>query len=205
MIWTIIFWIDFEIRGISEKKKDSFEWVPPAKLLKNLIFESPKAQKNENLLICSETSETARRPPLSVIFEESAFAPLLEAQSTEAHSRNDRLEDKLSRLERQVEEQRRQTLHLEAIPKMAKQELNTPIRTFNGNCSRKLGAPPHSTLGGEGAQHSPLKQSEVDHRQHTFFLHPEMQNQDLKSAHSLQKSLLAVLSVKRVEENGNLR
>ena len=51
---------------------------------------------------------------------------LLDAHSTEAHSRNDRLEDKLSRLERQVEEQRRQILHLEAIPRMAKQELNTP-------------------------------------------------------------------------------
>ena len=59
---------------------------------------------------------------------------LLDAQSTEAHSRNDRLEDKLSRLERQVEEQRRQILHWEAIPGMAKQELNTPDK----NVQRRL-------------------------------------------------------------------
>ena len=51
---------------------------------------------------------------------------LLDAHSTEAHSRNDRLEDKLIRLERQVEEQRKQILHLEAIPRMAEQECNTP-------------------------------------------------------------------------------
>ena len=34
-----------EIRGIFEKEKDSFEWVPPAKLLLNLIFEARKAKK----------------------------------------------------------------------------------------------------------------------------------------------------------------
>ena len=51
---------------------------------------------------------------------------VLDTHSTEAHSRNDRLEDKLIRLERQVEEQRKQILQLEAIPRMAKQELNTP-------------------------------------------------------------------------------
>ena len=37
-----------------------------------LDFRTSKAQKNENLLI-SETSEIARRAPLGVIFEESAF------------------------------------------------------------------------------------------------------------------------------------
>ena len=51
---------------------------------------------------------------------------LLETRSTETHSRNDRLEDKLIQLERQMEEQRRQILQLEAIPRMAKQELSTP-------------------------------------------------------------------------------
>ena len=47
LIWTIIFGTDFEIRGISEKEKESFERVPPAKLLLNLIFEAPKAQKKK--------------------------------------------------------------------------------------------------------------------------------------------------------------
>ena len=47
LIWTIIFSIDFEIRSISEKEKDSFEWMPGAKLLKNLIFEPPKPQKTK--------------------------------------------------------------------------------------------------------------------------------------------------------------
>ena len=51
---------------------------------------------------------------------------LLEAHSRESHSRNERLEDKLKRLELQVEEQRRQIVQLEAIPRMTKAELNTP-------------------------------------------------------------------------------
>ena len=51
---------------------------------------------------------------------------LLETHSRESHSRNERLEDKLKRLELQVEEQRRQIVHLEAIPRMTKAELNTP-------------------------------------------------------------------------------
>ena len=70
-----MFLIDFQFRGIFEKEKDSFESVPPAKLLQNFVFEASNAEKNENLLICAETSETARRAPLRVIFEESAFAP----------------------------------------------------------------------------------------------------------------------------------
>ena len=41
-------------------------------------------------------------------------------------SRNERLEDKLRGLERQVEEQRRHIVQLEAIPRMTKAELNTP-------------------------------------------------------------------------------
>ena len=53
---------------------------------------------------------------------------LLNTQSTESHSRDDRLEDKLKRLERQVEEQRR---HLESIPRMTKQELTTPDKDIN--------------------------------------------------------------------------
>ena len=63
--------------------------MPPAKLLLNLIFEASNAQKNENLQICAETSETARRAPLSVIFEESVFAPLAEVDS-QAGSRVER-------------------------------------------------------------------------------------------------------------------
>ena len=54
------------------------------------------------------------------------FNELLEANSRESHSRNERLEDKLRRLELQVEEQRRQIVQLEAIPRMTKAELNTP-------------------------------------------------------------------------------
>ena len=55
------FLIEFQKRGISEKEKNSFEWVSPAKLLPNFIFEAPNAQKKEKLQICAETSETARR------------------------------------------------------------------------------------------------------------------------------------------------
>ena len=56
---------------------------------------------------------------------------LLEANSRESHSRNERLEDKLKRLELQVEEQRRQIVQLEAIPRMTKAELNTPEKEVN--------------------------------------------------------------------------
>ena len=56
---------------------------------------------------------------------------LQNSQSNDSHSRNDRLEDKLIRLERQVEEHRRKILHLEAIPKMTKAELNTPDKEVN--------------------------------------------------------------------------
>ena len=45
-------------------------------MLKKLIFEPPKAQKNENLLICAETSKNCPKGPLGAIFEESAFEPL---------------------------------------------------------------------------------------------------------------------------------
>ena len=67
---------------------------------------------------------------------------LLNAQSTETHSQNDRLEDKLRRLERQVEEQRRQILHLGAIPRMTKQELDTPDKDLQ----RKLFQDPLSLI-----------------------------------------------------------
>ena len=64
---------------------------------------------------------------------------LLDAQSTEAHFRNDRLEDKLKRLECQVEEQRRQILHLESIPRMTKQELNTPDKEIQRKLFEEMG------------------------------------------------------------------
>ena len=44
----------------------------------------------------------------------------------DSHSRNERLEDKLRKLEHQIETQRRQIVQLEAIPRMTKAELNTP-------------------------------------------------------------------------------
>ena len=61
IVWTTMLAIDSQNGGISENQKDSFEWAPPAKLLRNVIFEAPNAQKNENLQICAETSETAQR------------------------------------------------------------------------------------------------------------------------------------------------
>ena len=51
---------------------------------------------------------------------------LLDAHSTESLSTNDRLEDKVTRLEGLVEEKRIRIVQLEAIPRMAKAELNTP-------------------------------------------------------------------------------
>ena len=88
---------------------------------------------------------------------------LLDAQSTEAHSRDDRLEDKLKRLERQAEEQRRQILHLESIPRMTKQELNTPDKDlqrklFEGmeqsSQSHSQNDPPGNSSGSNQAQQS---------------------------------------------------
>ena len=82
---------------------------------------------------------------------------LLDAQSTEAHSRNDGLEDKLSRLERQLEEQRRQILHLEAIPRMAKQELNTPDKDVQRKLFQEPGqsSQSHSQNGPPGNSPDP--------------------------------------------------
>ena len=91
---------------------------------------------------------------------------LIEAQSTEAHSRNDRLEDKLKRLECQVEEQRRQILHLESIPRMAKQELNTPDKDIprklfmeQSSQSHSQNDPPGNSSGSNQAQASNPPQS----------------------------------------------
>ena len=93
---------------------------------------------------------------------------LLDAQSTEAHSRNDRLEDKLKRLERQVEEQRRQILHLESIPRMTKQELNTPDKEIQRKLFEGMGQssqshsqndPPGDSLGSNQPQQSTPPQS----------------------------------------------
>ena len=55
-------------------------------------------------------------------------------QSTQSHSVNDRLMEKLIGLERLVEEQRVQIVHLEANARMTKAELNTPDK----NVSREL-------------------------------------------------------------------
>ena len=50
--------------------------------------------------------------------KEIKFNELLEAISRESHFRNERLEDKLRKLEHQIETQRRQIVQLEAIPRM---------------------------------------------------------------------------------------
>ena len=64
---------------------------------------------------------------------------LLEAHSRESHSRNERLEDKLKRLELQVEEQRRQIVQLEVIPRMTKAELNTPEKDVDRRLFHETG------------------------------------------------------------------
>ena len=48
LIWTSVFGIHFEIRGISENEKDSFERVPPAKLLQ-LDFRNSKGRKKTKI------------------------------------------------------------------------------------------------------------------------------------------------------------
>ena len=58
--------------------------------------------------------------------KEIKFNELLEANSRDSHSRNERLKDRLRKLENQLETQRRQIVKLEAIPRMTKAELNTP-------------------------------------------------------------------------------
>ena len=94
-------------------------------------------------------------------------------ETHEAHSRNDRLEDKLKWLERQVEEQRRQILYLESIPRMTKQELNTPDKDpqrklFEGmeqsSQSHSQNDPPGNSSGSNQAQPSnpPQSHSEND-------------------------------------------
>ena len=93
---------------------------------------------------------------------------LLNTHSFEAHSRNDRLEDKLIRLERQVEEQRKQILQLEAIPRMAKQELNTPEKEVprilfgergQSSQSHSPNDPPGNSIDPNNGQHSTPAQS----------------------------------------------
>ena len=88
---------------------------------------------------------------------EIKFDELLEGQSRESHSRNERLEDKLKRLELQVEEQRKQIVHLEAIPRMTKAELETPEKEVNKRLFHESGqssTPPNS--------HSQNAQGETD-------------------------------------------
>ena len=78
---------------------------------------------------------------------EMKFNELLEANSRESHSRNERLEDKLKRLELQAEEQRRQIVQLEAIPRMTKAELETPEKEVNKRLFHEPGqssSPPNS-------------------------------------------------------------
>ena len=62
-------------RPFGPAKAKSSRRVLRTKLLANFLFEAPKAPRQRNLQICAETSETARRAPLAVIFKESAFAP----------------------------------------------------------------------------------------------------------------------------------
>ena len=47
-VWTIIFPINFQNRGISEKEKDSFEWVPDGNLLPT-SFSKPQTPKNREI------------------------------------------------------------------------------------------------------------------------------------------------------------
>ena len=78
---------------------------------------------------------------------EMKFNELLESNSRESHSRNERLEDKLKRLELQVEEQRRQIVQLETIPRMTKAELETPEKEVNKRLFHEPGqasTPPNS-------------------------------------------------------------
>ena len=83
---------------------------------------------------------------------------LLEAHSRESHSRNERLEDKLKKLEHQVESQRRQIVQLEAIPRMTKAELPTPEKEVD----RRLFYQGQSSQPG---QPSPPGQSSQSHSQ----------------------------------------
>ena len=71
--------------------------------------------------------------------KETKITELLEVRSRESHSRNERLEDKLKRLELQVEEQRRQIVQLEAIPRMTKAELNTPDKDIERRLFHETG------------------------------------------------------------------
>ena len=102
--------------------------------------------------------------------KEMKFNELLEANSRESHSRNERLEDKLKRLELQVEEQRRQIVQLEAIPRMTKAELNTPEKEVHKRLFHEPGqssTPPnsHSQNDRPGEfPHSPNAHSHNDKR-----------------------------------------
>ena len=75
--------------------------------------------------------------------KEIKFNELLEANSRDSHSRNERLEDKLRKLEHQIETQRRQIVQLEAIPRMTKAELNTPEKEIDQDCSMIRGSLPN--------------------------------------------------------------
>ena len=100
--------------------------------------------------------------------KEIKFNELLEANSRESHSRNERLEDKLNRLELQVEEQRRQIVQLEAIPRMTKAELNTPEKEVNKRLFHEPGqssTPPNShSQNDPPGEYSPNAHSQNDKR-----------------------------------------
>ena len=100
--------------------------------------------------------------------KEMKLNEVLEANSRESHSRNERLEDKLKRLELQIEDQRRHIVQLEAIPRMTRAELNTPEKEVNKRLFHEPGqssTPPnsHSQNDPPGeSSHSPNAHSQND-------------------------------------------
>ena len=86
--------------------------------------------------------------------KEIKFNELLEANSRDSHSRNERLEDKLRKLEHQIETQRRQIVQLEAIPRMTKAELNTPEKEIGQRLFHDQGQGQSSQRGQSSQSHS---------------------------------------------------
>ena len=116
-----------ETRNLNERLLKLEEWGSQSQLEERKIASMVDNHQEWQTQVEEKLTDLVTKQQLTEI----KFNELLEGQSKESHSRNERLEDKLKRLELQVEEQRKQIVHLETIPRMTKAELETPEKEVN--------------------------------------------------------------------------
>ena len=129
-----------ETRNLNERLLKLEEWGSQSQLEERKIASMVDNHQEWQSQVEDKLTDLMTNQQLTEI----KFNELLEGQSRESHSRNERLEDKLKRLELQVEEQRRQIVQLEAIPRMTKAELNTPEKDVNKRLFHENGDSPLS-------------------------------------------------------------